>query len=273
MIVLNKVSKFRVAAVQLVSDVDPAINLREVAARVAEAAQAGAQLVALPEYFALMSQDESAKLRLAEADGEGPLQAFLSGLAAEHRVWLVGGTIPLRSAHPDKVFNATLVYDDTGARVARYDKVHLFSFQTPTEHYDEARTIEAGREVVTFDAPFGRAGLAICYDLRFPEFFRSIGDVALTILPAAFTETTGRCHWEALLRARAIENQCYILASAQGGLHACGRRTWGESMLIDPWGTILDRLPVGPGIVVGDIDLEYLAQVRESLPVHLHRRF
>lgn len=263
---------FRVAAVQMVSGPDVAANLRDAEALVAQAAEGGARLVVLPEYFVAISADENAKRAFAEDDGGGPLQQFLAEVAARYRVWLVGGSVPLK-APSGKVFNSSLVFDDTGARIARYDKVHLFSFQTEREQYDEARTIEAGRELVCFDAPFGRVGMAICYDLRFPEFFRALGDVVLTVLPAAFTETTGRSHWEALLRARAIENQCYILASAQGGEHPSGRRTWGDSMLVDPWGVVLDRLPLGPGVVMGDIDLDHLATIREQLPALAHRRF
>ncbi len=263
---------YRVAAVQMVSGPDVAANLQEAERLIAEAAAGGAQLVVLPEYFALISPDETAKLALREPDGDGPLQRFLSETAMRHRVWLVGGTIPLTAEADDKVRNAILVYDDTGHRVARYDKLHLFGFRKGAEAYDESRTIEAGAEVVTFDAPFGRVGLSVCYDLRFPELFRAMGDLALIVLPAAFTETTGRAHWEVLLRARAVENLCYVLASAQGGEHPGGRRTWGDSMLIDPWGTVLAHLPRGAGVVLGAIDTEHQRTLRESLPALQHRR-
>ena len=265
-------SVFRVAAVQMVSSPEVATNLADAARLIADAAAQGAKLVALPEYFALISADETEKVRLREEEGSGPLQDFLAATAARHGIWIVGGTVPLMAKSDAKVRNTSLVVDDTGRRVARYDKIHLFGFRKGRENYEEARTIEAGDAVVAFDAPFGRVGVAICYDLRFPELFRAVGDVSLMILPAAFTETTGRAHWEILLRARAIENQCYVLASAQGGEHPTGRRTWGDSMLIDPWGEIVARLPRGPGVVVGDIDPERIASVRESLPALQHRR-
>jgi deaminated glutathione amidase len=263
---------YRVAAVQMISGPDVAANLCEAERLIGEAAARGAQLVVLPEYFPLISPDEQAKFALSEADGGGPLQTFLAEAAARHKVWLVGGTIPLRAEAADKVRNAILVYDELGQRVARYDKLHLFGFRKGGEAYDESRTIEAGAEIVTFDAPFGRVGLAVCYDLRFPELFRAMGDLALIVLPAAFTETTGRAHWELLLRARAVENLCYVLASAQGGEHPGGRRTWGDSMLVDPWGVVLDRLPSGAGVVLGEIDTEHQRALRESLPALLHRR-
>ncbi|GAA5180069.1 carbon-nitrogen hydrolase family protein [Niveibacterium umoris] len=264
--------RFRVAAVQMISGPDVAANLREADRLIGEAAAGGAGLVVLPEYFALISPDEQAKLALREAEGKGPLQDFLADAARRHKVWLVGGTIPLTGDADDKVRNAVLVYDDGGHRIARYDKLHLFGFRKGDEVYEESRTIEAGAEIVTFDAPFGRVGLAVCYDLRFPELFRAMGDLALIVLPAAFTETTGRAHWEVLLRARAVENLCYVLASAQGGEHPGGRRTWGDSMLIDPWGEVIDRLPRGAGVVAGDIDTAHQRQLRESLPALQHRR-
>lgn len=264
--------RYRVAAVQMISGLDVAANLLEAERLIGDAAARGAQLVVLPEYFALISPDEQAKLALREPEGNGPLQTFLSQMAARYKVWLVGGTIPLVARADDKVRNAILVFDDTGHHVARYDKLHLFGFRKGAEAYDESRTIEAGAEIVTFDAPFGRVGLAVCYDLRFPELFRAMGDLALIVLPAAFTETTGRAHWEVLLRARAVENLCYVLASAQGGVHPGGRRTWGDSMLIDPWGEVLDRLPTGPGVVIGEIDADHQQALRESLPALQHRR-
>ncbi|WP_341675689.1 carbon-nitrogen hydrolase family protein [Niveibacterium sp. SC-1] len=263
---------FRVAAVQMVSGPDVAENLAAAASLIAEAVAAGAQLVVLPEYFAIISADETAKVRLREPAGEGPLQHFLAEAAARYGVWLVGGSVPLQASVDGKVRNTTLVFDPQGKRIARYDKLHLFGFRKGTEQYEESRTIEPGEEVVVFDAPFGRVGVAICYDLRFPELFRAMGEVALIVMPAAFTATTGAAHWEVLLRARAIENQCYVLASAQGGTHPSGRRTWGDSLLIDPWGEVVARLASGPGVVVGDIDTARIAAVRESLPALRHRR-
>ena len=262
----------RIAAIQTVSGPDVTANLDIAAGLIAEAAAGGAKLIALPEYFPLISNDESAKVRIREAEGSGPLQDFLADAARRHGVWLIGGTVPLVAEADDKVRNTTLVFDDQGRRVARYDKVHLFGFESGRERYDEAATIEAGNEVVCFEGPCGEVGLSICYDLRFPELFRAMGDVSLIVLPAAFTHTTGRAHWQVLLRARAIENQCYVLASAQGGTHPHGRKTWGESIIIDPWGEVLASLPEGPGVVVADVDPARIAGVRASLPALRHRK-
>jgi deaminated glutathione amidase len=269
---MNNPAKTRVAAVQMVSGPVVADNLAEAAHWIAEAARQGAGLVALPEYFPLISGDEADKLTIRETDGDGPIQRFLSGCARRHGIWLIGGSVPLLADVQDKVRNTCLAYGPDGAQVGRYDKIHLFAFQRGNENYDEARTIEAGSEPVAITTPFGRVGLSICYDLRFPEFFRALGDMRLLVLGAAFTETTGRAHWELLLRARAVENQCYVLASAQGGVHPSGRRTWGESMLIDPWGQVVNRLARGPGVVVGDMDEEYLLDIRKNLPALGHRR-
>lgn len=262
----------RIAAIQMVSGPDVERNLADADRLIAEAAEKGARLVVLPEYFPLISGEETAKLRIREADGDGPLQRFLEDRARRHGLWLVGGSCPMYASTPERVKNATLVFDDQGRRVARYDKVHLFGFRKGAECYDEAATIEAGNEVVSFEGPCGPVGLAICYDLRFPELFRAMGEVNLIVLPAAFTHTTGQAHWEVLLRARAIENQCYVLASAQGGRHPSGRRTWGDSMIIDPWGEVLARLPEGPGVVVADLDPARIADVRASLPALRHRK-
>ncbi len=262
----------RIAAVQMVSGPDVAANLAEADQLIGQAAAAGARLVVLPEYFPLITPDETAKVRIRERDSEGPIQAFLKDAARRHRVWLVGGSCPLEADAPDKVRNTSMVFDDSGRRVARYDKVHLFGFQKGGERYDEAATIEAGDDVVTFEGPCGSVGLSICYDLRFPELFRAMGEVDLIVLPAAFTYTTGRAHWEVLLRARAIENQCYVLASAQGGVHPGGRRTWGDSLIVDPWGEVVARLPEGPGVVVADLDPARIAEVRASLPALKHRK-
>lgn len=262
---------FRIAAIQMVSGPDVAENLRIAGELVAEAAASGAQLVALPEYFPLISPDETAKVSSRERDGAGPLQDFLGEAARRHRICLVGGTIPLVADSDRKVRNTTLVFDERGERVARYDKIHLFGFQKGEERYDEAATIEPGRDVVTFDAGCGRVGLSVCYDLRFPELFRAMGDVSLIVLPAAFTWTTGRSHWEVLLRARAIENQCYVLAPAQGGKHPGGRVTWGHSLVVDPWGEVLACRDEGAGVVCADLDASRLAAVRANLPALRHR--
>jgi len=261
---------FRIAAVQMVSGPDVSENLAAADAMIGEAVAQGARLVALPEYFPVIG-DEKAKIRLREKDGEGPIQAFLADSARRHRVWLVGGTLPLEAGSADKVRNASLAYDPDGMRVARYDKIHLFGFEQGTERYDESQTIEPGSEVVYFEAPCGNVGLSVCYDVRFPELYRAMGDMALIVVPAAFTETTGEAHWELLLRARAVENQCYVLAAAQGGEHPSGRRTWGDSMIIDPWGRIVARKAKGQGVVVADMDLDLLADIRTRLPALRHR--
>jgi deaminated glutathione amidase len=265
-------SSCTVAAIQTVSGPDVAANLAEAESRIAEAAAQGARLIALPEYFACLSGDDQAKVRLREAEGDGPIQRALAEAARRHGVWIIGGTLPLVASDAQHVRNTSLVFDDQGRQVARYDKIHLFNFQRGAEAYDEARTIEAGGTITVFDSPAGRTGVAVCYDLRFPELFRQMGEVDLIVLPAAFTHTTGQAHWEILLRARAIENQCYVLASAQGGTHPHGRRTFGHSMLIDPWGEVVAVLPEGSGVVSGVVDPQRMAAVRESLPALRHRR-
>ena len=262
----------RVAAVQMVSTPAPAENLAAARRLVAQAAQQGASLVVLPEYWPIMGMQETDKVAHAEQLGSGPLQQFMAEAAREHGIWLIGGTLPMVAPDAGKVLNTTLVYNPQGEQVTRYDKIHLFSFTRGEESYDEARTIVRGSQVGSAELPFGRVGLSVCYDLRFPELYRALGDCALIVVPAAFTYTTGRAHWEILLRARAIENQCYVLAAAQGGQHVNGRRTWGHSMLIDPWGDIKAVLPEGEGIVIGDIERQRILQVRESLPALRHRK-
>ncbi|MGU7840660.1 carbon-nitrogen hydrolase family protein [Burkholderia sp. AW33-5] len=262
---------FRVAALQMVSTPDVARNLAEAGRLIAEAAGDGAQLVLLPEYFCFMGHRDTDKLALAEPYRDGPIQRFLSGAAHRHGVWVIGGTLPLKAPEPDRVLNTTLVFDPSGHEAARYDKIHLFNFEKGDESFDEARTIRAGDTVVAFDAPFGRVGLSVCYDLRFPELYRRMGDCALIVVPSAFTYTTGRAHWEMLLRARAVENQCYVLAAAQGGKHENGRRTWGHSMLIDPWGEIVAVRDEGASVVTGALDPQRIADVRQSLPAWRHR--
>ncbi|WP_321805224.1 carbon-nitrogen hydrolase family protein [Burkholderia sp. BCC1993] len=262
---------FRVAALQMVSTPDVARNLAEAGRLIAEAAGDGAQLVLLPEYFCFMGHRDTDKLALAEPYRDGPIQRFLSEAAHRHGIWVIGGTLPLKAPEPDRVLNTTLVFDPNGQEAARYDKIHLFNFEKGDESFDEARTIRAGDTVVTFDAPFGRVGLSVCYDLRFPELYRRMGDCALIVVPSAFTYTTGRAHWEMLLRARAVENQCYVLAAAQGGKHENGRRTWGHSMLIDPWGEIVAVRDEGASVVTGALDPQRIADVRQSLPAWRHR--
>ncbi|AOR67590.1 acyltransferase [Burkholderia stabilis] len=262
---------FRVAALQMVSTPDVTRNLAEARRLIAEAAGEGAQLVLLPEYFCFMGHRDTDKLALAEPYQDGPIQRFLADAARRHGIWVIGGTLPLKAPEPDRVLNTTLVFDPSGNEAARYDKIHLFNFEKGDESFDEARTIRAGDTVVAFDAPFGRVGLSVCYDLRFPELYRRMGDCALIVVPSAFTYTTGRAHWETLLRARAVENQCYVLAAAQGGKHENGRRTWGHSMLIDPWGEIVAVRDVGASVVLGALDPQRIADVRQSLPAWRHR--
>ena len=260
-----------VAAIQMISTPSVSENLATAKRLVAQAASDGAMLVVLPEYWAIMGQHEKDKLGHAEQPGSGPIQDGMAQMAREHGLWLIGGTLPLVSPEAGKVLNTTLVYDPQGAPAGRYDKIHLFGFTRGAESYNESRTIVAGAQVRSVDTPLGKVGLSICYDLRFPELYRALGDCALIVVPAAFTHTTGRAHWEVLLRARAIENQCYVLASAQGGVHPNGRRTWGHSMLIDPWGEVKAVLDEGEGVVSGQIDPVFLAGVRESLPALAHR--
>lgn len=262
---------FQVAALQMVSTPDVARNLADARRLIAEAAGEGAQLVLLPEYFCFMGHRDTDKLALAEPYQDGPIQHFLAEAARRHGIWVIGGTLPLKAPEPDRVLNTTLVFDPSGNEAARYDKIHLFNFEKGDESFDEARTIRAGDTVVAFDAPFGRVGLSVCYDLRFPELYRRMGDCALIVVPSAFTYTTGRAHWETPLRARAVENQCYVLAAAQGGKHENGRRTWGHSMLIDPWGEIVAVRDVGASVVLGAIDPQRIADVRQSLPAWRHR--
>ncbi len=261
-----------VAAVQMISSPSVSANIETARGLIGQAAKAGAQLVLLPEYWAIMGRSDSDKVAHAEQPGAGPIQAFMAEMARQHQLWLIGGTLPLASGQPDKVINATLVFDPQGQPVGRYDKIHLFGFSNGEESYDEARSIVPGSVVGSFEAPFGRVGLSVCYDLRFPELYRAMGECALIVVPAAFTHTTGQAHWEVLLRARAIENQCYVLAAAQGGLHQNGRRTWGHSMLIDPWGTILAVLDEGEGVIHGQIDPQFINAVRASLPALQHRK-
>ncbi|MDH2917286.1 MAG: carbon-nitrogen hydrolase family protein [Gallionella sp.] len=262
---------FKVAAIQMASGPNVEGNLNEARRHIAKAVEQGAKLVVLPEFFAIMGMDEQDKLKVREQAGQGNIQQFLSETARQHKIWLVGGSIPLAANAPDKVRNSCLVYDETGAQVARYDKIHLFNLTLGNEQYNEAQTIEAGNQVVVVDSPFGRIGLAVCYDLRFPELFRAMKNVDIIVLPSAFTATTGKMHWEPLVRARAIENLSYFIAAAQGGYHVNGRETHGHSMIVDPWGRILDELQRGSGVVIADVNPSYQASLRKSLPALTHR--
>ncbi len=266
----------KLAAIQMASGPNLNANLIEAERLIGEAAAAGAELIVLPENFGLMGLKESDLLGIAEQDGEGPLQEFLSQQAQRNNIWLVGGTIPMKASVPGKVMSTCLLIDNNGERVARYDKMHLFDVELTdsNEQYAESETLESGNEVVVVDSPFGKLGLAVCYDLRFPELFREMIDegVEIVLIPAAFTAITGKAHWETLLRARAIENLCYIVASAQGGYHASGRETHGDSMIVEPWGTVIARQPSGAGFVLADVERERLMRLRETFPVLLHRR-
>jgi deaminated glutathione amidase len=269
---VNVSREFRVAAVQMVSTHKVRENLAAAADLVARAAAQGAALVVLPEYFCIMGLNERDKLAAKEADGDGPIQAFLAESAARHGVWLVGGSVPLATARADKVRNSCLVYGPRGERVARYDKMHLFGLDLGAERFDEANTIEPGEQPAAIDTPYGRIGLSICYDLRFPELYRSFGHVDMILVPSAFTATTGKAHWETLLRARAIENLAWVIAPAQGGVHTSGRRTHGHSVVVDPWGVVRGCLQEGPGVVVAKVDPGLQERLRASLPALEHRR-
>jgi nitrilase len=261
----------RAAAIQMASGPNVAANLAEAEQLIELAVGAGAQLVALPEFFPIMGMKDSDKIAVREQDGHGPIQSFMARMAKKHHIWLIGGSIPLEASVANKVRNSCLVYDERGKQVARYDKIHLFGLDLANEHYQEARTIESGDKVVVVNSPFGRIGLSICYDLRFPEMYRAMPEVDIIVVPAAFTATTGRAHFETLIRARAIENLAYVIAPAQGGYHLSGRETHGDSMIVDPWGVVLDRLPRGSGVVIANINPAYQASLRKSLPALKHR--
>jgi nitrilase len=271
----------RIAAVQMVSTPSVASNLEAARRLVARAAGEGAALVVLPEYFCLLGKTDRDKLSVAETPGDGPIQRMLAETARAHRLWLIGGTLPLQAEQAaavegdavDRVMNANLVFSPEGELVARYDKMHLFAYDNGRERYDEARTLRAGRTPVAFDAGGWRVGLSVCYDLRFPELYRALTRPPCELLsvPSAFTYTTGAAHWEVLLRARAIENQCYVVAAAQGGRHENGRRTFGHSLIVDPWGEVVACLDEGEGVVSAELSRERIAAVRSQLPALEHR--
>lgn len=266
----------KIAALQMVSGQDAHANLDFALQLIAQAAEAGAELVGLPEYFCLIGQHDSDKLAIQEKLGHGPMQNALSAAAKQHGIWLAGGTLPLTAHTPKRVSNTTLVWNPQGQQVARYDKIHLFAFDNGRESYDESRVLEAGRLPTVFDLPSRdghtwRVALSVCYDMRFPELYRGL-QPELIMAPSAFTHTTGQAHWEVLLRARAIENLAYLMAPAQGGTHPSGRRTWGQTLVIDPWGTVLAQQAQGPGVVLADCDWQRVQQVREQLPALQHRR-
>lgn len=269
--VSSQESIFKVAAIQMASSPQVSSNLTEAKRLIQIAAKDGAKLVVLPEYFCIMGIKDFDKVVVREQPNDGPIQQFLAKTAKEYKVWIIAGSVPLVSNFANKVRNSCLVYNDKGEQVARYDKIHLFGLDLGTEHYHEENTIESGDRVVTVDTPFGKIGLSICYDLRFPELYRAMGEVDMIVVPAAFTETTGKAHWETLIRARAIENQCYVVASAQGGYHLSGRETHGNSMIVDPWGVVLDRLARGSGVVTANVNRSYLKSLRQSLPALKHK--
>ncbi len=266
----------KIAAVQMASGPNLDANLLEAGRLIKTAADGGARLVALPENFAMMGLRDPDVLAYREREGEGPIQEFVRERCRRHQIWIVAGTIPMHCEVKDKMASACMLFDDQGELRARYDKIHLFDVTLPAsgESYNESATIRSGREPVVADSPFGRVGLTVCYDLRFPELFRALLDqgVELIVLPAAFTAQTGKAHWEALLRARAIENLVYLVASAQGGYHLNGRETHGHSMILDPWGTILGRRARGAGVVLADIDLHRLKEIRKNFPCINNRR-
>lgn len=267
----KKNNTIKVAGIQMASSPSVASNLIEAERLIKMAVEADAKLVVLPEYFAIMGIHDTDKVKVREDEGDGPIQRFLSKIAKKHKIWLIGGTVPLVSNSVKKVRNSCLVYNDKGKQMARYDKIHLFGLDLATEQYHEEKTIEAGNEVVVVDTPYGKIGLSACYDLRFPELYRAMGEVDMIVVPSAFTETTGKAHWETLVRARAIENLCYVIAPAQGGYHLSGRETHGNSMIVDPWGVVLDHLPRGSGIVIASINTHYQESLRKSLPALKHK--
>ncbi len=262
----------RIAALQMISGPRVAANLAAATRLIEDAVGQGAQLVVLPEYFPIIGATDADRVGARENFGAGPIQSWLAEMARRHGIWIFAGSLPLVATTEDKMRNTSLVFNPAGECVERYDKIHLFDFKKGDESYDEASFIEPGERPVAVDTPFGRIALSICYDLRFPELYRALAPVDLILVPAAFTETTGRAHWEILLRARAIENQCYLLAVGQGGHHENGRVTHGNSMIVDPWGEILDRKLKGPGVVIADLDHQRIAEIRGSLPALAHRK-
>ena len=265
------------AAIQMASGPSVSSNLLEAEKLIAEAVKTGAKLVALPENFAMMGDREVDKIRIKEADGSGPIQHFMSVTAKKYGIWLIGGTIPIAGNDENKVRAACVIHNDRGERVARYDKIHLFDVNVPgtDEVYRESDSIERGDQMLVIDSPFGKMGIAVCYDLRFPEFFRKMvaQGMEILVIPSAFTDKTGSAHWEVLLRARAIENLCYVIAPNQGGFHLSGRKTYGHSMIVGPWGVVQDCYKTGAGFVTAELDLDKLRKVRSAFPVLNHRHF
>ena len=273
---MSTTANLKIASVQMVSTPDLEQNLNTASKLIKQATDEGAQLIALPEYFCMMGLKDTDKVRIREPLSSGPIQDQLARIAQDNHIHLVAGTIPLEAKDSNKVLNTTLAFDSNGKQIGRYDKIHLFGFQTTTERYQESETIEAGDTPGLLKVQINNQewvfGLSICYDIRFPELYRAMGTVDCHIIPAAFTYTTGKAHWEILLRARAIENQSYVISSAQGGIHLNQRRTWGHSMLIDPWGTVLADLPEGEGFITGVLSKGKINEVRSQLPALAHRK-
>jgi nitrilase len=265
----------KVAAIQMVAGGDLDVNLEHAAALLKQAAKQGAELAALPEYFCMIGNKDTDKLTISEQSGQGKIQQFFADMSRELQLWIVGGTMPMGTSDPMHVRNSVLVYSPEGELAARYDKIHLFRFDNGLERYDESHVLERGDEPVSFELPSKdghtwRIGLSVCYDMRFPELYRT-QEVDAWLVPSAFTYTTGQAHWEILLRARAIENLAYVIAPAQGGTHPSGRRTWGHTMVIEPWGTVLSVLPEDEGVVMADLDIDKLKGHRQQLPALEHR--
>ena len=273
---MSTTANLKIASVQMVSTPDLEQNLNTASKLIKQATDEGAQLIVLPEYFCMMGLKDTDKVRIREPLSSGPIQDQLARIAQDNHIHLVAGTIPLEAKDSNKVLNTTLAFDSNGKQIGRYDKIHLFGFQTTTERYQESETIEAGDTPGLLKVQINNQewvfGLSICYDIRFPELYRAMGTVDCHIIPAAFTYTTGKAHWEILLRARAIENQSYVISSAQGGIHLNQRRTWGHSMLIDPWGAVLADLPEGEGFITGVLSKEKINEVRSQLPALAHRK-
>jgi len=265
----------KVAALQMTSAADVTVNLAVAARLLAEARAAGARVAVLPENFSFMGLHDVDKRAIAEADGDGPVQQFLSQQARELGLWIVGGTTPIAQEPGGRVAAASLVYADDGRRAARYDKMHLFDVDIPgkSESYRESKNTAPGARAVLVPTPAGLLGLSVCYDMRFPELYRQLSAAGAQwfSMPSAFTVPTGRAHWETLLRARAIENLSYVVAPAQWGRHASGRETYGDSMIVDYWGTVLARLGSGVGVVIAELDLAAQAQARLNFPALTHR--
>jgi nitrilase len=271
-----------VAAIQMVSGLSVEANLTQAAQLIAQAVSQGAKLVVLPEYFAVLDSTQLVAVGKKEIYANGQIRSFLSQQAKKNKVWIVAGTLPTVTSIDDqvnadnKIYAACFVYDDKGTEVARYDKIHLFDVTVDDNQstYNESKTTQAGDRVVTIDTPVGKVGLAVCYDVRFPELFRQLRaqGADIFVLPSAFTEVTGKAHWEVLIRARAVENFCYVIAAGQGGVHENHRSTFGHSMVVDSWGNVINRLAKGAGVVIADIDLEKQADIRKKMPVHEHQR-